>query len=188
MKKKRINLLGSRFEYLQIEKQFYYVRLLTVVLFFAFLFIFLLTNLRLLEDKKQLDQTFAQKKVLLENQQENVKEEAKIKLLFNKHQDIQNFLKEDSHFLPYYQLLIASLKIATPEPALLSFKVDNQKNTEFILGFSNFDQMIKFLSFIENEDFLNKFETLVLNGFSLDTSKMELLFKGKFISLKNETF
>ena len=48
--------------------------------------------------------------------------------------------------------------------------------------------MIKFLSFIENEDFLNKFETLVLNGFSLNPSKMELLFKGKFISLKNETF
>jgi len=182
MKKKRINLFGSRFEYLQIEKQFYYIRLLTVVLFFAFLFIFLLTNLKLLADKKQLDQAFAQKKFLLENQQENVKEEAKIKLLFNKHQDIQK--KEDAYFLPYYQLLIASLKTATPEPDLLSFKVDNQKNTEFILGFSNFDQMIKFLSFIEKEDFLNKFETLVLNGFSLNPSKMELLFKGKFISLK----
>ena len=188
MKKKRINLFGSRFEYLQIEKQFYYVRLLTVVLFFAFLFIFLLTNLKLLADKKQLDQAFAQKKVLLENQQENVNEEARIRLLFNKHQDIQNFLKDDAHFLPYYQLLVSTLKTATPEPTLLSFKVDKEKNTEFTLGFTDINQMTKFLSFIENEDFLNKFETLVLNGFSLNPSKMELSFKGKFISLKNENF
>jgi len=186
MKKKRINLFGSKIEYFKIEKQFYYIRVFTVVLFFVFLFIFLFINIKLISYKKQLYTLFAQKKVLLENQQENVNEEAKIKILFNKHQNIKNLLKEDAHFLPYYELLISSLKTATPEPNLLSFKVDKQKNTEFILGFSNFDQMIKFLIFIENEDFLNKFETLVLNGFSLNQSKMELSFKGKFISLKNE--
>jgi len=186
MKKKRINLFGSQFDYLQTEKKSYYIRLFTVVLFFLFLFILLLVNVKLIYDKKQLDNLFAQKKILLENQQENVDDEAKIRIIFNKYQDLQNFLKEDANFLPHYQLLISTLKTATPEPTVLSFKIDKQKNTEFILGFSNFDQMIKFLTFIENEDFLNKFETLILSGFSLNQSKLELSFKGKFISLKNE--
>jgi len=188
MRKKRLNLLGSRVEYLKVERQFYYIRVATIVLFFVFLLIFFITNLKFLADKKQLDALFTQKKILLENQHENINEKAKIKLLFDKHQKIQSFLKDDARFLPYYQLLIETLKTATPEPSLLSFKIDKEKNTDFILGFSDINQLIRFLSFIEEQNFLDKFESLILNGFSFGQSRAELSFKGKFISLKNETF
>jgi len=188
MKKKRINLFGSRVEYLQIEKKFYYVRIASFVLFFVFLFIFFLTNLILLVDKKQFDALFVQKKILLENQQANINEEAKIRLIFNKHQEIQSYLENDARFLPYYQLLISTLKTATPEPSLLFFKIDKEKNAEFTLGFTDINQMVKFLNFIEDENFINNFESLVLNSFSFTQSKTELSFKGKFVSLKNENF
>jgi len=188
MKKTRINLLSNSLEYIKIEKQFYYLRLITIVLFFIFIFIFLIVNITLYFDKKQIDNLIIQKKVLLENQKKNIFDETKIKIIFNKYQNFKKFLNNDANFLPYYELLVSSLKTATPEPVLLSFKVDKEKNTEFILGFNNIETMIKFLNFIENENFLNKFENLLLDGFSLDESKMELSFKGKFISIKNENF
>lgn len=188
MKKKRINLFGSRIEYFQIEKQFYYLRILTIILFFTLIFIFIFINIKFFSDQKQLSNLINKKKVLLENQQQNLNEEAKIKIAFNKYQDIQSYLKNDANFLPYYQILISTLKTATPEPVILSFKVDKEKKTNFTLGFSDINQIIKFLDFIEEENFLNKFETLVLKGFSISESKTELTFEGRFISIKNENF
>lgn len=188
MKKKRINLFENQTEYQKIERLFYYFRISTFLLLFVFLLTFFVSNFKLIADKRRLEQLFNQKKYLLETSRNQTVEEAKINLIKNKYLDIQLFLNEDAHFLPYYSLLAESLKFATPEPTLLTFKIDKEKNTEFKLGFSTFNQMVSFLTFIEKEDFLNKFETIVLEGFSTIESKMELSFKGKFISLKNENF
>jgi len=186
MKKKRINLLENRVDYQNALRLFYYVRVSSFFFFFIFLLVFFFSNLRLINDKKKLDSFFNQKKILLENEQSNIDEKVKINLLNKKYQNIQLFLKDDAQFLPYYNLLLSSLKTATAEPTLLSFTIDKEKNTEFNVGFSNFKQVIDFLNFIEGDYFLNKFESLVLNGFSISEKTMNLSFKGKFIFLKNE--
>jgi hypothetical protein len=186
MNKKRINLLQSRYDYQKIEKIFLYIRYLTFFLIFIFFVLFVLVNLTVISYKKKFDNLSSQKIELIQELNTFINDEAKINLFQNKYQVFSEFLNEDAQFLPYYHLLTSSLKSATPEPTLVSFKINKEKYTEFTLSFSNFEQMINFFNFIENENFLNKFENIVLNGFSSGESKIQLTFKGKFISLKNE--
>jgi len=184
MNKKRINLLQNRYDYQKVEKFFYYLRFFTFFLIFLFFLIFIIINFFTVSYRKKIDLLSSQKLNLIQELNNFINDEAKIYLFQNKYQALSQFLNEDAQFLPYYNLLISSLKSATPEPTLVFFRIDKEKNTEFILAFLNFDQMIKFLKFIEDENFLNKFENIVLNSFSTNTSKIELSFKGKFISLK----
>mgnify|MGYP001108509638 CR=1 FL=1 len=186
MNKKRINLLQSRYDYQKFAKIFYYIRLLTFFLIFLFFLIFVSINFTMLNYKKEIDNLSSQKAALLQQANNFIDDEAKINYFQNKYQSFSQFLNEDAKFLPYYSLLVNSLKSATPEPELISFKIDKERNTEFVLSFSTFEQMTKFFTFIENEAFLTKFENIVLNNFSTNQSKSQLTFKGKFVSLKNE--
>jgi len=186
MNKKRINLLQSRYDYQKIEKIFFYIRYLTFFLIFIFIIIFILVNLTNISYKKEIDGLYSKKIELIKELNNYINEEAKINIFQNKYQAFSEFLNEDARFLPYYYLLTSSLKSATPEPTLVSFKINKEKYTEFTLSFSNFEQIINFFNFIEDENFLDKFENINLDGFSSTESKTELTFKGKFISLKNE--
>ncbi|OGK52073.1 hypothetical protein A2966_03720 [Candidatus Roizmanbacteria bacterium RIFCSPLOWO2_01_FULL_41_22] len=129
------------------------------------------------KENKTLKENYSAKKPLQE----------KIKILVEKKQEIENFLKEDANFFTYYRLMdqfITNSKSAV----LVHFSLDNEQKTTFVIQVDKEDLESLYNS-IENDSFLEKFISLrVLDVVPIENDKNQykFSFEGKFKQI-NET-
>ncbi len=192
MKKTKINLIINREDYQKYENYFALLRNFIIgltVVFFAlfFTFFFILSNLGGKEDQLNL-----RKKTLLQILRQQTNDEAKINYIEKKYDDLNTYLKDDAYSSPYYSLLNSALTESTESASLKSFNINKDREVNFTITFSDFNQLRDFFRFIESEAFLKNFEAISLKSFSvigatLDTKEnYELSFTGKFFPLKRD--
>jgi len=119
--------------------------------------------------------------------------EAKIRYFKGKQAQVNTFLLNDVRFVPYYQVLSSSLNQASNAAILDSVVIDKNRETQFVVQFQKYDEMLSFLKYVESEVFLKNFLSLSLMNFNLSTGQAldrnyQLTMKGVFRELaeKNE--
>lgn len=180
--KKRINLLNKPNQYFQYEKIFKRIRKLTIYLLILFFVVFLPIFLILFNKEKEIDRLYQEKKSLLEYITANKQIEADFIYLKSKHQQLVQAINEDVNFLPYYNILLNSLKESSPSPKLDQVIISKDRSVSFTLIFNDKTAMVNFLKFAESDKFINNFNHLFISKFNL-TEKgkaAELLFLGQF--------
>jgi len=115
--------------------------------------------------------------------------EANMRYFKSKQTQLNTFLKEDANFLPYYTVLKESLDQSSNSAILDTIVIDKDRATRFVVKFSNYDEMLAFLKYIESEDFLKNFTSLSLESFNLSqdfssVKNYQLELKGVFKELK----
>lgn len=112
-------------------------------------------------------------------------DEVKLIKLSKKLNSYREFIKDDARFIPYYELLLATLQQSSQSATLKEFNIDKSRKMNFKLQFGNFDEMVNTFQFIESPDFGKNFERLDMKDFtgkgdSSDTNTYELSFEGSF--------
>lgn len=185
MKKTRINLLISKQDYNRIDGYFKLFR--TFLVAFCLLLLFVISGLAgyriyltTLMDK------LTQTKKAVYSQLENRKtDEVKLMRLSSKLASYQKFIKEDVHFIPYYELLISTFEQSSQSATLREFNIDKSRAMNFNLSFNSFDEMLNTFKFIESSNFAANFEKLdmvnfVGTGGSAQGAVYQLSFEGTF--------
>lgn len=111
----------------------------------------------------------------------------------NKKEQLKTFLKDDARFELYYYLLNDAIKKSGTGATLVSFSLNLNRDTTFVVGFSDFSNSKQLLDYIETEEFLSNFDSLSLSQFAInpslitqtDATNFQLSFQG--ILKKNET-
>lgn len=194
MKKTKINLLVNREQYRKLEIFFYRLRVF-VVFVVIILSLALLTILTFfVKQKKTISALLEQKKFLLESLKSKENEESKIIFLEKKYSALKEFMKDDAHFLPYYNLLNTALSESTQSSQLKLFKISKNRDVDFIVSFSNFSELMNFFKFVESENFLKNFENITLKSFTINNDQKlaekgenyELNFTGRFVPINED--
>lgn len=188
--KKRINLFQHN---AQIKTPQFVTRVkqytlgISMVLFIVFLSV----NALFLWSRLRLNSLNQAKSNLLSTVIDNKDIEAQIIYFSKKQAQLNGFLKDDSQFLPYYNLLKDLLVFSSNSPVLENMTLDKTKTTDFVVGFSDFSKTYDFLHYVESDSFLQNFLDLKLEKFSIAETGIqnkgyELRFHGQFRDL-NET-
>jgi hypothetical protein len=155
-----------------------------VVIFILFnLVIFLLVGVR-----RKYDGLIAKKSQYLQYLLVEKEVEANMRYFKSKQTQLNTFLKDDAHFLPYYRILKESLDATSINTSLDIIEIDKNRNTRFVVKFANYDEMLLFLKRMESGDFLSHFNTLGLQSFSLNKQvskkgSFQLELRGQFKEL-----
>lgn len=165
--KNRINLFKRKpkKDYISVHAPLFkkYLTGLGMILFFIFLF--LISQVLQLNNEQQ--NLLKKKETYLKYLLDEKDIEANMRYFKSKQTQMNTFLKEDAHFLPYYQVLKKSLEETSDKAILETIDIDKDRNTRFIVRFNNADDMLLFLRYIEAEDFLKNFISLSLQSFNL---------------------
>jgi len=187
--KRYINLLTQRKDYQKKEKFFSRFRRMTTLLGVVTI-LFLIIVFAIEEKIKKEYQTLLAKKQDFLNQLISKKDVEKQIIYFNEKSNFFNkVLKEDINFLPYYRVLKTYLPVSTQSADISMIKYNNTKKVEFVLTFSNYQDLYNSLSNLENEKFLNLFDELTLNSINLSETKIrnyQLSFRGRFKPLPSD--
>lgn len=135
-----------------------------IVLFIFFLY--LISQVLQLNSKQQ--DLLKKKEIYLKYLLNEKDTEANMQYFNGKQIQVDTFLKDDAHFLPYYEVLKKSLEETSSNVILDTIDIDKLRNTRFIVKFKNSDEMLIFLRYIESEEFLKNFISLTLQSFNLD--------------------
>ena len=189
MSKKNINLLLNKREYLKYENYFTWFRrgvyALGVVILLFILIVFYKKQLI----DNELSGLLRENRAVLEELNKNKSLKDDMDYLSVKKTSIQNFLKRDSNFYFYYNLLVNTISKATSSASLSEMQIDSNKDVKFSVVFKNYPDLYNFLSFTESDIFLNNFSNLSLMNFLATEKKnfeYELEFTGKFKKVKHE--
>lgn len=189
MKKKGINLLFNKEDYRKIDNFFYQVRLLVTIMAVFLLLISIFFFFALFNQNKQLNLLLEEKSSALASLKNRENESAKVIYLEKKYRLLNEFLKDDAHFYPYYALLNSALSETTSSAQLKLFKINKNRDVDFKVTFNNFSELTLFLRFVESEKFIKNFENLILKNFTINTGgtsekqNYELTFTGRFIPI-----
>lgn len=186
MKKTRINLLSSKQDYYKIEGYFGLFR--TLLLLYSVVLFVVIGGLGifLVIQSFQLRSVQDQKKAVLRNLSNYKTDEVKLIRLSKKLNAYHTFMQDDARFIPYYELLVATLQESSQSATLKDFTIDKSRALQFKLAFNTFDEMSRSFQFIESNDFKQNFESLDLIDFigkgasDNNGSRYELSFKGVF--------
>lgn len=161
------------------------ITFLGVGIFLAFnIVIFLLIGVR-----RKYDVLIAKKSQYLQFLLVEKEVEANMRYFKSKQTQLNTFLKDDAHFLPYYRILKESLDATSINTSLDVIDIDKNRNTRFVVKFINYDEMLLFLKKMESGDFLSNFSSLSLQSFSLNKQvskkgSFQLELRGQFNELK----
>jgi predicted RND superfamily exporter protein len=181
--KKHINLLIQRKDYKKKERFFYWFRKVTFALGFITILILLAILINNQKVKNQYASLLSKKEAILQELSRKKEIEKQVVYVNEKSNFLDKVLNEDVNFLPYYRALKAYLPISTSSADIGSIKYDKAKRVEFLLNFSNYNDLYDSLSNFESEEFLKLFEELTLNSVNLSETKAknyQLSLKGKF--------
>jgi len=186
MKKKYINLFGKGHAAEQSRFNALIRWILTgagVLLFAAFIVV----NLFQISQQKELKEIIGKKNDLLSQTLNSKDTEAKMNYLKAKLNQLDTFSKDDTLFVPYYNLLRETLAQASNSSYLETISIDNKKNTKFSVRLNDFDSLMNFVHYVESDRFKDQFSDLILTSFNLlEGSKAnkakdyQLTFSGKF--------
>lgn len=154
---------------------------------FVFIAFLLLINQVFLLDLLQRD-LIKKKETYLKYLLDEKETEANMRYFKSKQTQLNTFLKNDANFLPYYEVLLSSIGETNANAVLDTIDIDKNRETRFIVKFTNDGEMLTFLNNIESENFLENFISLSLQNFSLNkqvskSSKYQLELRGVFKEL-----
>jgi hypothetical protein len=184
MRNKRINLFFGKKDYQDIQKYFRIFRF-TLLVLSAVLCIFVLTfgYITFVQSNK-IKEKKTEKKNNLQLFNSQKEQEVKLIKISNKVKDLENFSRDDAEFYPYYNKLVAILNESEKVPIIDSLLIEKDRNFSFSISFLNKESLIKTFQFIESEDFLKYFESILLKDISTQKSETEeshtMTFEGKF--------
>lgn len=106
----------------------------------------------------------------------------------NKKEQLKTYLEDDANFEYYFKLLTEAIEKSGTGAVLVSFSLNQARDSNFIIGFSNFQDSKKLLDYIETEAYLANFEKLILSRFAINqglggtqtNSSFQLTFSSKF--------
>lgn len=190
MKGTQINLLLYKEDYRNVERLFKRIRLFALF-YSAFLVItlvvFYIMNINVKTSVSKLE---IEKQRLLGLLTSRSKEEAGLIYITKKAGLIDQYLVKDVKFLPYYNFMLDKVKaVGSPSASLETFAVDNNRKATFSITFTSAQSMLEFLKFIESDEFLNNFDSLVATRIGRvvsegqGTNTLEIAFEGQFKSL-----
>lgn len=191
MKKTRINLLTSKQDYYRLESYFDIFRKFLVLYCIAlFLIISGLAGFRIYQ-ASQLNKLYDTKTQILSQLSSRKSDEVKLIKLSKKLNSYREFIKDDAQFIPYYELLLTTLRQSSQSATLTEFNIDKSRGMNFKLQFSNFEEMVNTFEFIESPDFTRSFDRLDMKDFigrgdAEEANRYELSFEGSFKPI-NET-
>lgn len=185
--KKRINLLLSKRKSHLLTVYGEKIKLVVSVIGVICFLIFLYLTVMFFRVKSNINKMNEKKKLYLSYLLENKDTEANVRYFKGKQIQLTDFLKDDAHFLPYYTILKEALNSSTQSALLDTIMINKLRETTFVVQFSNYENMILFIKYIESDEFLSKFNQLTLANFSLNVKsstpnayKYQLQFQGKF--------
>lgn len=194
MKKTSINLIINREDYQKYENTFVFLKIALVALIIVFFVLFLILSLVIKNKNNHENNLILEKETLIRVLNEKTPDEVKIKYIEKKYQKLQDYLSEDAFTSPYYALLSSAIQESSEAAKLKTFQINKDRDVNFTIAFTDFTQLMSFFRFIESKTFLENFETISLQSFSVigateqQQENYELSFKGKFISLSKEYF
>ncbi len=111
----------------------------------------------------------------------------------NKKEQLKKFLKDDAHFEIYYEALNKAIDDSQTGAQLVSFSLTITRDTNFVIGFSDFESSQRLLEYIEDAAFLDNFDGLTLRQFVIvdalpgqtSSTSFQLSFSGKFKEVEN---
>ncbi|MCS6956395.1 MAG: hypothetical protein NZM02_00915 [Patescibacteria group bacterium] len=187
MKKKSINLIINREDYQKYEDFFLVFKKIVFGLFFLFFIILFYFLIIINSLNKKIELLNLEKISVLKIINENTEKYVKLNYLKTKYFDLKNFLKEDSNSSPYYSLLSNALAESSESAIIKEFNINNKREVDFTIGFSDFLSLRNFFQFIESDVFLKNFENISLKNFLVigatenEKENYELSFYGKFL-------
>jgi|GEM_PF-1102185 len=197
--KKRINLFSrqKRNDFFSVYGQ--RIRYVGTIAGIAFFLLFLFVMFSLLRVKQSILSVNDKKKLQLTYLLENKDLEANTRYFKGKQTQLTKYLEDDANFVPYYSVLSDALKSSSQSANLDRITIDKNRETTFVIQFTQYESMLSFLKYIETDDFLGSFDELSLANFSLskrDTAgtvienknKYQLQFKGKFKQTDEKLF
>jgi hypothetical protein len=189
IRRKRVNLFsrnpGKYLASAISDKAVMYATVAGSVLFVAFL---ILSGL-VFYQKTRMNSLLKEKEEHLSYLASNKNSEADTALFIIKKEQLKQFIKDDAQFLPYYNILQNSLALASNAATIQAMTLDKSRDVSFIINFTDYDLMYKYIRYIESQAFLKNFEILTLTTFSLNQSNAalskgyQLNFEGKFKAL-----
>ncbi len=179
-----INLIKNNESVYKLQQNFRLFRLGSYVYIGIFCLVTIGVFSVFVQKNSDLDRLLITKAQLLNQLQSTQSNEARLILLSKKLNNYNQFSKDDARFIPYYNLLLQVLKTSSQSARLAQFRVDKKRNAQFAFAFTNEQQLSESFTFIESNEFLDKFAELRLKNFS-DTStggssRFELSFDAVF--------
>lgn len=184
MKRRRINLFSltlRKLDFATVAKKIRFSMITVLLILLGILGLTAFVNNYL---EQELASITKSKKPLLQYFENNSDFDKKIKYFIYKYSLLKDYLKQDADAYSYYLLLNKHIFSVSPNAVLTSFRIDNTGQTQFEIGFANFDEAELFLNALESPDFIKPFEYLKLSGFEVTHSgqgDFGLSIEGKFI-------
>jgi len=186
--KKRINLFKKKpqLDFISVNAPLLKLYLNGAGVLVFILFLFLMNNVFVLNAQQQ--DLIKKKEIYLKYLLDEKEIEANIRYFKSKQTQLNNFLKDDANFHPYYEVLVNSIGATSANAVLDTIEIDKKRKTRFVVKFTNDEEMMRFLKNIESEDFLKNFVSLSLQNFNLNkqaskSSRYELELQGIFNEL-----
>ncbi|MFW5703245.1 MAG: hypothetical protein ACOCXQ_00215 [Patescibacteria group bacterium] len=105
-----------------------------------------------------------------------------------KKDQLTEYEQNDIHFRTYYLLLTGIIAQSDTTSELTQMTLNQEKETNFIVSIPDFEEGEPLLGFVESEEFLQYFDSLTMNSFTVGTGdRLELRFRGKFAEENNES-
>ncbi|MFN4212437.1 MAG: hypothetical protein ACK4FL_00510 [Microgenomates group bacterium] len=189
MKKTKINLLLNKEDYRKVENFFHWIRISAAILTLILMAILTYFSIVFIKQNKMINSLLEEKRLVLESLKNRENEEAKLIYLEKKYRALNEYLKDDAFFYPYYNLLNSALSESTQSAQLKLFSINKNREVDFAVNFNNFSHVKSFLKFVESEKFIKNFENIVLKNFAINTAatdekeNYELTFTGRFIPI-----
>jgi len=165
--RKRANLLLQKKDYFKLEKYFYYFRGFTVgfgivSIIILIIIVYMMISLRLENDRINLQ---------ISDNQKYINKNADIKTGINyfnqKNNLLSEILKNDVNFLPYYNKLNEFIPVSTEEATISNVNFNNKREIGFTMNFNSYEEFISFLGALQDRAFLEIFDKLTLESFSI---------------------
>jgi hypothetical protein len=185
---KDINLLTKKKDYENKEKVFRFFRKISIISGFLIVALLLIIFLFQQKIKTQYQELLSKKEQKLNQLLQKKEIEKKMLYINEKSISFKKNLQEDVSFLPYYHILLGHFPISSESANIKLIVYNNKRDVELLLNFYNYQDLYQSLGRLEEEKFLNLFDHLSLNSFSLSEEKMksyQLTLKGKFKPIEN---
>ena len=170
--RKRANLLFAKKDYFKKEKYFYYFRgvtvgfgVISIIVLIIMIYLMMSISLETEVINRQISDV---QKYLNKNQQLRTD----INYFNQKNNLAGEILKKDVNFVPYYNKLIQYIPVSTDQATINSINFNNKHEVDFILTFTEYENFINFLSALQTKSFLDIFDKLSLESFSIREGKM----------------
>jgi len=140
----------------------------------------------LVQEKKKIDSEFTSfnRYILL-----NESFSKQIQQFVFKYTTLQSYMKEDAKSYTYYEKILEIFDQTTATESLESFGIDNNREAEITINFSDYNDALSFIEDLETPIFSDNFEQIAIAGFSVVQQNQEgyqLTLDGVFKSLDDD--